>query len=156
MTLAANLRRSQKVPCLSSAIAAICTPASDTGCACASQGAIGQAGLSCLLSSCNGTDLGKAQSAGAQICVDYSATATGIVASTSSANHSTTASITGSTTGSAATATSGRTTTSGSSTSATGSSASATSSAGANGMNGAVAAQAGLLGAMLAGVAALL
>ncbi|KAJ4386502.1 hypothetical protein N0V93_009399 [Gnomoniopsis smithogilvyi] len=151
------------VPCLSTAIAAVCTPASDQGCACASQGAIGQSALTCLLSNCNGTELGQAQSAGAQLCVDYSATATGVASTSASSSNATTPMTTGTTTGSGATATgatttSGRTTSGSSSTSstATGSSASATSSAGANGLNGVVAAQAGLLGALLAGVAAVL
>ncbi|PSR88537.1 hypothetical protein BD289DRAFT_231210 [Coniella lustricola] len=155
-------------PCLSTAIAAVCTPASDQGCACASQSAIANSAVSCLLASCNSTDLIQAQSAGTALCVAYSATAsgssgsstaseTGSSTTTTSGATATVATTTTNSDGSSITSVATLTGTAASSVSASASSAasSASSSAAAGLGQGSVAAGAGVVGLIMAGLMAL-
>ncbi|CAN8100237.1 unnamed protein product [Discula destructiva] len=156
------------IPCLQNAIASVCTPATDQGCSCANQGPIANAAVSCLLANCDSAGLTQAQAAGAQLCVDYSATAA--PQTTGAPTSLPTLSPTGA--GSAANATTAQPTTEASSTpttspssrtaetgTAAASSAAATSASAAAAADAVVprfGAQAGVLGALLAGVVAML
>ncbi|KAH8662298.1 hypothetical protein BX600DRAFT_513146 [Xylariales sp. PMI_506] len=86
------------IPCLTSAISAVGCDLSDVSCQCGpSQTAIGASAATCLLGSCNLTEVAQAQSAGLAVCSSLSAglltitsapTATGTATSTDTISHS--------------------------------------------------------------------
>lgn len=162
--------------CLAPAISRSGCAVTDTGCQCSSQGmaAIQAAGQSCLLGSCNSTELASALMVGQQLCALYSSTA-GLASGSTNTNSqasttgdtlvpqttfpssgastvvaSTTTVASGSTTGSGSTAKA--TTGSGTSTSAKASSTSSVSQAGAAHIG---VGAGGVLGLVLGGLAAL-
>ena len=138
-----------KQPCLSTAITVAGCQPTDVACQCAPSGqnAIRDAAVSCLLASCtNPADLIGAQSAGAALCSQFSATNTGSVSITSVTSTSVT--TTGGATTGPTTASTTITTTSGTGTAANTSKTTSTP-------NGAATAAAGVLGAFLAVVAVL-
>lgn len=166
-----------QVPCLTTAIESVCGDSTDAAtCACTSQSDIANAAVSCLLSSCDTDELLQAQSAGLAQCVSSSTTTGGGTATgtgfpntttttgnplatgagtntttTTGAPSLTTTSSSSSSTGTETSTTTGTRT----STSASGTAASASPSAGAAAVQGPTVVGAGLLGLLLAGVAAL-